>query len=40
MARWMVEQHVTDADAMRGFDAEGYHYEAAASEPDRWCFVR
>jgi len=40
MARWMVEHHVGDIDAMRGFDAEGYTYDAAASTADRWAFRR
>ncbi len=40
MARWMVEHHVTDPDAMRGFDADGYRYAADESESDRWLFVR
>lgn len=40
MARWMAEHHVTDADAMRGFDSAGYTYDAGASEGDRWTFAR
>ena len=40
MARWMCEHHVTDVDAMRGFDGDGYRFDAAASEDDRWVFLR
>lgn len=40
MARWLVEHRFTDAEAMRGFDTDGYRFDAAASEPDRWCFIR
>lgn len=40
MARWMVEHHVADPEAMYGFDAEGYRIDKAGSEPDRWLFVR
>lgn len=40
MARWLCEHHVTDADAMRGFDTDGYRFEAAESEADRWRFIR
>lgn len=40
MARWLVEHRVEDADAMRGFDADGYRYDADASTADHWIFVR
>ncbi|KQT32698.1 hypothetical protein ASG29_13280 [Sphingomonas sp. Leaf412] len=40
MARWMIEHHVTDVDAMRGFDSAGYAFDADASEGDRWSFRR
>lgn len=40
MARWLCEHHVTDADAMRGFDSDGYRFDEAASEDDRWTFVK
>ena len=40
VARWMVEHHVTDAEAMRGFDTDGYRFDADASEADRWTFRR
>lgn len=40
MARWMCDHRITDADAMRGFDADGYRYRADASTDDRWTFLR
>ena len=40
MARWMIEHRVTDIDAMRGFDSDGYAFDAAASTNDQWRFVR
>lgn len=40
MARWMCEHHVGDLEAMRGFDSDGYRFDADASEPDRWRFMR
>ena len=40
MARWMCEHHITDVDAMRGFDSDGYRFDAGESDRDRWRFVR
>lgn len=40
MARWVVEQRIEDADALSGFDGDGYRHDAAASTPDRLRFVR
>jgi hypothetical protein len=40
MARWMCEHHVSDVDAMRGFDSDGYRFDAGESEADRWRFNR
>ncbi len=40
MARWMCEHHITDIDAMRGFDSDGYRFDASESEADRWRFTR
>lgn len=40
MARWMCEHHITDADAMRGFDSDGYRFDADESGADRWRFTR
>ncbi|MCP3736324.1 peroxide stress protein YaaA [Sphingomonas sp. RP10(2022)] len=40
MARWMIEHRVTDIDAMRCFDSDGYAFDAGASSDDQWRFVR
>jgi cytoplasmic iron level regulating protein YaaA (DUF328/UPF0246 family) len=40
MARWLCEHHVTDVEAMRGFDTDGYRFDADESEADRWRFTR
>jgi cytoplasmic iron level regulating protein YaaA (DUF328/UPF0246 family) len=40
MARWLCEHHITDVEAMRGFDSDGYRFDADESEADRWRFTR
>jgi len=40
MARWMCEHHVTDIDAMRDFDTDGYRFDAEASDANNWRFTR
>jgi len=40
MARWLCEHHITEVDAMRGFDSDGYRFDAAQSDADRWRFTR
>ena len=40
MARWLVEHRVADIDAMKGFDSDGYAFDASASEFNRWRFTR
>ncbi len=40
MARWMCENHISDADAMRGFDSDGYRFIASESDDNRWRFHR
>lgn len=40
MARWMCEHHVTDVEAMRGFDSDGYRFDAQESGADQWRFTR
>ena len=40
VARWIAEHRVQRTDDLRGFDSAGYAYDAKASEPDRWTFVR
>lgn len=40
MARWLCEHRIADAEAMKGFDSDGYRFDPDASEPDRWRFSR
>ena len=40
MARWLAEHRITDIEAMKGFDTDGYRFVAADSEDDRWRFAR
>jgi cytoplasmic iron level regulating protein YaaA (DUF328/UPF0246 family) len=40
MARWLCEHHVSDVEAMRDFDSDGYRFDTTESEADRWRFVR
>ncbi|KPH58185.1 peroxide stress protein YaaA [Novosphingobium aerophilum] len=40
MARWMCEHHIVDADAMRGFDSDGYRFAPDESDADNWRFIR
>jgi cytoplasmic iron level regulating protein YaaA (DUF328/UPF0246 family) len=40
MARWLCEHHVTDVEQMRGFDSDGYRFDANESDADRWRFTR
>ena len=40
MARWLCEHHITDVEAMRGFDSDGYRFDASQSDADRWRFSR
>lgn len=38
MARWMIDNRVERIDDMRGFDADGYAFDASASSSDNWVF--
>lgn len=40
MARWLCEHRISDADAMKGFDSDGYRFDAGNSDKDRWRFSR
>lgn len=40
MARYLCENHISDVDAMRGFDSDGYRFIASESDADRWRFHR
>ncbi|MEO8297963.1 MAG: peroxide stress protein YaaA [Burkholderiales bacterium] len=40
MARFVIQQRLREVDGLKAFDADGYIFDAAASEPDRWVFRR
>jgi cytoplasmic iron level regulating protein YaaA (DUF328/UPF0246 family) len=40
MARWLVEHRVSDVEAMKGFDTDGYRFVADESDDTRWRFLR
>jgi cytoplasmic iron level regulating protein YaaA (DUF328/UPF0246 family) len=40
MARYIVQNRLTKADDLRGFDLEGYRFDPAVSKPDRPVFRR
>jgi len=40
MARWMCEHHLTDPDALKAFDSDGYAFTAEGSDDRIWRFVR
>lgn len=40
MARYIVQNRLTDADAIKDFDTGGYAYQAEMSEGDRLVFLR
>lgn len=40
MARYMCEHRLTDVEALKGFDSDGYAYDAEGSDERRWRFVR
>ena len=40
MARYMCEHRLTDAEALKGFDSDGYAYDPENSDARRWRFTR
>lgn len=40
VARWLVEHHVTEPEAMQAFDSDGYRFDPAGSTSDHWTFTR
>jgi len=40
MARYLCEHRLSDPEALKGFDSDGYSYDAENSEPGRWRFSR
>lgn len=40
MARFAIQRRITDPDALKRFDVDGYRFDASASEGDAWVFTR
>lgn len=40
IARWMCEHRITDPEALKGFDSDGYAFTAEGSDETIWRFVR
>ncbi|WP_227269246.1 peroxide stress protein YaaA [Roseobacter weihaiensis] len=40
MARYVIQNRLSDAESLQGFDSGGYGFRAGLSEPDRPVFVR
>lgn len=40
MARHVIDNRIEDVDTLRGFDREGYRFDAQASRPDTFVFTR
>jgi cytoplasmic iron level regulating protein YaaA (DUF328/UPF0246 family) len=40
MARFIIQNRLTEADALQDFDTGGYAYQADMSEPDKPVFLR
>lgn len=40
MARYIIEQHISDVQALKGFNLEGYAFDATQSSESEWVFKR
>ena len=40
MARWIIENRVSDPSELKKFNLEGYRYDAAGSSEDHLLFTR
>lgn len=40
MARYVIDNRLTDAEALKAFSLEGYHFDADASTDSQWVFSR
>ena len=40
MARYLCEHRFTDPEALKGFDSDGYAFDAQESQGDHWLFTR
>ncbi len=40
MCRFAIQNGITQADDLKGFDLEGYRFSAEDSDRDNWVFLR
>lgn len=40
MSRYIIDNKLTEPEAIKGFDYEGYYYSEAQSKGDEWVFLR
>ncbi|ACT58854.1 peroxide stress protein YaaA [Hirschia baltica] len=40
MARYIIENRITEAEGLKGFNSEGYSFDADMSSKDKWVFKR
>lgn len=40
MARYIIDNRVTETEALKGFNSEGYSFDEALSAKDKWVFTR
>jgi len=40
MSRYIVDHEITDPEAIKAFDYQGYYYSEAQSHQDEWVFLR
>ncbi|MGB0450065.1 MAG: peroxide stress protein YaaA [Porticoccaceae bacterium] len=40
MSRYIIKNRITDAEKIKNFDTDGYSFNSALSEADKWVFVR
>jgi len=40
MARYMIDQRIEKADALKNFDVEGYAFDSKLSAENEWIFTR
>lgn len=40
MARYIIENRIKEAEGLKGFDSEGYTFDAEMSTKDKWVFKR
>jgi cytoplasmic iron level regulating protein YaaA (DUF328/UPF0246 family) len=40
MAAFIIKNKITDVELLKNFDSDGYSFNAALSEADKWVFTR